>query len=165
MGRPLGEDLKIAQRRTRIARLKVCGYSVREIAEEIGCCTATVSNDMKALREEWRKERLDDVEEARTLELKRLDIATQKILDHIQSSATTDAGAPIDLMAIDRLAKIGERRSKLLGLDQPERKEIVGELTPDTVSALVRETFQFDDRQGDEGEGPGESGGPGTEGD
>ena len=62
-GRKKAEQLRD---RKREAALYLKGYDQTEIAEELGITQGTVSRDLKALQEEWRKSTLVDVHEART---------------------------------------------------------------------------------------------------
>lgn len=43
----------IEERRTQIMELYLTGLSQEEIARELGCCVATVSNDIAKIRERW----------------------------------------------------------------------------------------------------------------
>lgn len=78
--------------------------------------------DLKRELERVRSEVAETAEEVLSLEVKRLD----EMLTRIYPVALGSDKVPPDPRAIDRVLRIMERRSKLLGLDAPERKELLG---------------------------------------
>jgi hypothetical protein len=72
----------------------------------------------------------DDVEQMRDLELDRIDLACQQLAPAIR------AGGMVGVKAIEAWNKLSERRSKLMGLDKPDRRELTV-LSKDTVSAAI----------------------------
>lgn len=72
----------------------------------------------------------DDVETMRNLELDRLEKTAQALEKRISR------GGDDVIRAAEVWNKISERRSKLLGLDRPEKKEVTV-LTQDTVAAAI----------------------------
>lgn len=107
------------EKRQKAIDLRRKGYSYREIAAEIGAthgyCYKLVSQALKRIREETN----EIAEDARQLELDRLD----KLWMHAYQAV--EAG---DIGAIDKAVKVMDRRSKLLGLDAPARHDITGTL-------------------------------------
>lgn len=82
----------------------------------------------------------DDVETMRDLELQRIERACAALEPKVASG---------DVRAAEVWNKLSERRSKLMGLDKPERREITV-LTEDVVSAACRkleEEMAVQDRQ------------------
>lgn len=69
----------------------------------------------------------DDVEQMRDLELQRIELRCRQL------DGKCAAGDP---RAIEVWNKLSERRSKLMGLDRPERREVTV-LSKDTVSAAI----------------------------
>lgn len=72
----------------------------------------------------------DDVEDMRNLELDKLEKTARALEKQIA------AGGDRVVRAAEVWNKISERRSKLMGLDRPEKKEITV-LTKDTVAAAI----------------------------
>ncbi|MEU9198861.1 hypothetical protein [Streptomyces sp. NPDC048332] len=150
--RPHGGDgqfvrsLTTAQREAEAALLRSKGWTYPRIAAELGYThRADAYNAVQKVLKETVREAGEQV---RALELERLDrleAAANEVLEreHITVSngrivSGTD-GAPIlddapVLQAIDRLLKIQERRSRLLGLDAPVKKDV--SLTDERVAAI-----------------------------
>jgi hypothetical protein len=72
----------------------------------------------------------DDVEDMRNLELDKLEKTARALEEQIA------AGGDRVVRAAEVWNKISERRSRLMGLDRPEKKEITV-LTKDTVAAAI----------------------------
>src|SRR5262245_54441350 len=67
------------ERRQRVAAMYVRGASQMAIAAEVGVTQATVSTDLKAIRELWLKSMIRDFDQAKAIELAKL--------DHLESEA------------------------------------------------------------------------------
>lgn len=104
----------IAARREQVAQLVLARHSIRAIADDLGATKSTIHRDIIALRGEWKRERLEAMEQTADEELQRLLVAERAIWPHVITG---------DLGSIDRLLKIMERRAKMLGLDAPDRIE------------------------------------------
>ena len=116
MGRPAREQARgIEERRTEVARLLRLGYSVRDIAREVGCSKSTAHEDVEAVAAELAASRLHDTEQARAVLADKLALAERLVLRIISEAEAEDA--PIALAATDRLIKLHERYAKLYGLD------------------------------------------------
>lgn len=89
--------------------------TVRQIAAALGQGSSTIQRDIKAIRSEWQEHRLAAMDQALAEDLERLGIAEKAIWPAVIKG---------DLLAIDRLLRIMERRAKLLGLDAPKRIDI-----------------------------------------
>ena len=72
-------------------------------------------------------------------------IATELCIRKIREQADEGGGS---LPAVQQLTKVCEVRAKLLGLNAPEKREIVADLSPDGVAETVRGIFKLDDRKG-----------------
>lgn len=101
--------LRAARKQVRALELRITGLSYREIARELKY--KGPSGSFKAVDAALKRNVYDRTEEIVNLELDRLDEMQVVAWKHV-----TVAG---DLKAIDRVLKIMERRSKLLGLDYP----------------------------------------------
>jgi hypothetical protein len=109
------EQLRAKERRQKVLDMRLLGASLRRIADKIGCSHETARLDLqKALAElnELEKAKTDHL---RSLELQRLDVAMNAIANKVLEG---------DCGAIDRWLKVSERRSRLLGLDAPEKSNI-----------------------------------------
>ena len=104
---------------TNILRLRKMGYDARQISDELDIPFDRVSNIIKSALKSLSKEMKGQAEEIRSLELTRL--------DELQTAIWTDC-MDGKLTAIDRVLKIMERRSKLVGLDAPERLDIKADM-------------------------------------
>jgi hypothetical protein len=68
-----GHKLGIVQRRQKVADLYIQGWTQMEIAAHLDCGQTTVSHDLIEIRTEWRKSAIRDFDEARALELRKID--------------------------------------------------------------------------------------------
>ena len=118
-------SVRIAERRLKVIEKRKTGMSMADIAKEVGCCTMTVSNDLRFLLSELVALSADCVAEHRQLELERLDA----LWESIYKDATKG-----NLWKIDRCLTIMERRARFLGLDKPMAHIVAGDKkTPVTV--------------------------------
>tara|TARA_B100000519_G_scaffold132739_1_gene114692 strand:+ start:2881 stop:3372 length:492 start_codon:yes stop_codon:yes gene_type:complete len=98
-----------------ILRLRKMGYDAQRISDELDIPLDRVSNIIKSALKKLTKEMKGAAEEIRCLELSRLDEMQTAIWQDCMDGKLT---------AIDRVLKIMERRSRLVGLDAPERLNI-----------------------------------------
>jgi|SRR5688572_5955205 len=168
-------DLRNAEMQRDVAALRRKGYSFDRIAAELKCAPSTAYEHWKALLARTRKEAEQTAEDMRELELARLDDWTADLNDILRDplgleatglvgedadpeerarvAAALDPGKATDLKlkAYERLIKISQRRSELVGLDAPKKSEITGKdgeplspdasLTPERAAALIRAKF------------------------
>ena len=102
-----------------VLKLRKMGLDAQQISGELDMpldrVKNIISNALKALAKEMRGQ----AEQIRSLELTRL--------DELQTAIWADCMGG-KLTAIDRVLKIMERRSKLVGLDAPERLDIKADM-------------------------------------
>ena len=99
-----------AERRARALEMRKAGASFEEIGAEVGTSTAAAHKAVQRALADLNRLAEGDAAELRGLELARLDA----LLAAVWPAATNG-----ELPSVDRALKIGERRSKLLGLDAP----------------------------------------------
>ena len=93
------EDIR--QRQKKLARLEIVatlykrGYSIRKIQSEVMArlnlktySVATVHSDIKSLLEEWRENRIEDMDAALQLELERIDDTVRELWEQWEKSKT-----------------------------------------------------------------------------
>ena len=91
----------IRQRQKKLARLEIVatlykrGYSIRKIQSEVMArldlktySVATVHSDIKSLLEEWRENRIEDMDAALQLELERIDDTVWELWEQWEKSKT-----------------------------------------------------------------------------
>jgi hypothetical protein len=158
------ERPEIAGRRIKLIEYRLAGRRYEEFYAELGYSSvAAASRDFNRVLEQNLAEQRASIEVYRETEILRLDgelerldrlyAKVERILDkfHVTvqfGKVITVDGEPLEdagpaLAAVDRLVKIedarrrnGERRAKLLGLDQPQRVEM---LTIDAIDAQIQE--------------------------
>jgi hypothetical protein len=140
--------LRGAARDAAAARLRALGWALPEIAERLGFYDAAqaaaairraLANTVRVARDEQRILELDGL-----LELERAlwrELQQQHILVSNGRVIRDDFEVPINddritLEIVDRILKVKEARSKLLGLAAPARAEI---LTIDSVDSAIRD--------------------------
>lgn len=110
--------------------LRKRGHTYRFIAEKLGYASASGSHKaVTALLKQTIREASDELRE---LELERLDA----LLVGLWAKAKTG-----NVYAVDRVLKIGEARARLLGINAPTKIEHMGEGSPKSIAALIREEF------------------------
>lgn len=127
-------DAELAERDANVWRLRLKGRSLRQIGAEVGLSHVYV----REILERGYEERIyPKVDEARTMELERLDELQQAAwavlerhhltVSHGRIVRDEDGQAILDdgpvLNAIDRLLRVAERRARMLGLDAPTKVE------------------------------------------
>lgn len=165
MGAPhVAQRAATAERRGKAVKMRLAGYSWQDISDALDYKgKGNAYNDVRRALEKAVTELAIPVEALREIELQRLDAELErlnalyarleKLLDkqHVAISngrVVTLHDEPIEddgpiLHVVDRLLRIdesrrrvGERRAKLLGLDAPQRMEV---LTIDDIDAQIRE--------------------------
>ena len=130
MGQPAGRGenspSKRAQREARrdaVIEKLIQGWTVREIAEDLGVTTRTVKRDYDLRFKEWAKDH-PATEELFTLQLWQTNHFLRKWWERAED----------DPRALDRVTKLLERQAKLLGLDRPVEVDLSGVDLPDTIT-------------------------------
>jgi AcrR family transcriptional regulator len=145
-----GKELAIEARRVEVARLTHMGWSTRRIAAEIGVSHGTVATDVDAILTELAAHQTKDAEKIRARELETLAQAEAAVLKVLDRAEAEDF--EMVLKATDRVAKIQERRAKLLGLDAPERLDatLTEGPSPEAAARAIREVFAVSKTHGDD---------------
>ena len=129
------DEHRIMLRQAEAVNLRVKGMSYQQIATELGISKGQAFADVKANLKAGLEERNHNTEEAREIELLRLDRATEKVTGVLEASLEVDGledevierligdHSELILKAADRIQKLSAERSKLLGLHAAEKKE------------------------------------------
>lgn len=143
-----GAEMAIELRRERVAKLRVRGYSMREIAAEVGVSLETVHSDVHAVLDRTIDSADDAIKRERAVSVARLDAALRSIWPLIDSDGdepdddgdieATIARATKRLEAIDRVVRLDARRAKLLGLDTPTKQEVEVSAAEQLQGALAK---------------------------
>jgi hypothetical protein len=135
-GRPSGKapNPAVVDKEQQVLMLRRQGYTWDAISQRVGYSSPSSSRDA-FLRASNRLIR-DDLDEVRQLEIDRLDIALSAIWNQIEDG---------DLMAINTMLKIMERRSKMLALDAPRRlyvQEVVPEVSVEDLERRIQKLIE-----------------------
>lgn len=132
-------EAEIEIRRNKAIQLRVEGWSYREIADELKVSVSTAFGDVESVVERNKQEANENSEKARRIALHRIDVAVRGLMPKVKDG---------DARAAEVMAKLEERRAKLIGLDAPEKRELTGAdggplavATPEAAAAAVRELF------------------------
>lgn len=140
-GAARGTQHEIEARRRKVARLYARKLHQEEIAQLLGVDQSTVSRDIAAIEEEWRKAAAADVGELRARQLAELEEMERACAQHL-ANATSDR---------DRARWVAERRqlkariAAMMGLDAPTQLKHSGEidlgggLSPEERRAMAAE--------------------------
>lgn len=107
-------SIKSGQQRVEALKLRIAGLSYRKIAKEVGVSVGMAHRYVTEALEEIRHDISEKADELRTLELERMDSMLAAIWPLIIEAQGEDGP---NLAAVDRILRIMERRSKLVGLD------------------------------------------------
>lgn len=123
------DERAMLARRSEAFRMRQRGATFPEIADALKYNSRQAAwADYQAALREAAREYDDDVADARTFELERLDAIIAKAWEF------ADAG---DIKALDVLLRCTDRRAKLLGLDRPVQLEL-------SLDVLEREIARLD---------------------
>lgn len=144
-------EAQLAEKRAEAYRLRLRGLSLREVGLRLGVSHTTVSNWTRTQAEELvqplaaelRQQQVDRLDEMRASVLAVLE-KQHLMISHGRVIRLVEGGDPLEddshvLAAVDRLLRIEERRSRLFGLDAPERSEAsvsVETLTPGVLGLV-----------------------------
>jgi DNA-binding MarR family transcriptional regulator len=142
---------EITNRRQIVAEKYLRGMFQSQIAEELGVDTATVSRDLKILREEWLQSALVDLNDAKAKELAKIDqlevtywSAWERGLGEFKSKTVKGRGASENQKPslLEQILKTEDRngdprylagiqwcinkRCEILGLDAPKENKLSG---------------------------------------
>lgn len=122
-------SLERAERRVRVMRMRNSGMTVPAIAARVGVSTGTVDRD---IRDTLREALADSLEDRVGAQLSQIDDLRRAVYARALGG---DDGA------FDRVLKLMERESKLLGLDAPTRvvAHVSTEDFASTAATLLRE--------------------------
>ena len=125
--------LVVVDRRRKVAELYLTG-AITElgIAGQLGISQPTVSRDLAAIREEWRTEYRESIEESVQRDLKNIDHAYLALV--LARHLGTIDEAVFGRVAIGIVMK---RRQKLLGTEAPDRVEVYGRVEQPITSENV----------------------------
>ncbi len=132
----------VVNRRRQVAELYLTGAITETgIAEQLGGSQPTVSRDLAAIREEWRTEYRESIEEAVQRDLKNIDHAYLALV--LARYLGTIDEAEFGRVAIGIVMK---RRQKLLGTEAPDRVVVYGKVeqpvTAENVGQLSIEQLE-----------------------
>lgn len=151
MPRGQARSTAVAQRRAQAVQMRLAGATYETIAEQLGYSGRDAAyKDITRALEASVTEQHRATEILRQEELMRLDLLWVEVWavmkrDHVTVSngrlVRGDDGEPLRddgpvLQAVDRLVRILERRAKYLGLDAPQKHEV---LTLDAIDRAIQE--------------------------
>lgn len=166
-----GHKFTPAQRennRTYIAEQMVKGRGASSIAKELGVSTSQVLYDLKIVEKRWRESSIRDFDEARALELAKIDQLEREYWEAWERSkapkqSTSQRTAPSssksgdlkvtaelkteerdgDSRFLDGVFKCIERRIKLFGLDAPDTVTMVGQFSVGDKDDVTRRLEKY----------------------
>jgi hypothetical protein len=124
--RPIGELERVESRRVQALNARIAGGSYRAIAKQLGVNQATVFRDVQVELARLDKLKRKLAERARDIEVQRCDAATLALQERVRR------GEP---NAVRAAMVVSERRSKLLGLDAPDKVLHAGMVVSEQVIA------------------------------
>jgi len=137
------DKAQIERDRREIARLYLRGEYQSEIAKRLDISQPTVSNDLKVIQEQWKVDRVDDINERKNIELAKIDaleIEYWSAWTESQKNEETKKAVKIgDKQVKQEMISKGQsgnpaflrgvewcinKRCDLLGLDAPKKSEL-----------------------------------------
>jgi hypothetical protein len=150
------KKVDVLRRREHVADLYIQGHTQVAIAEKLGVKQPTISVDLTAIRKQWRESTIRNFDEAKEMELQKLDrvereawAAWERSQKPSQSATVEGDGTPKrsrktivqkngDPRYLDTVLKCVAARRAILGLDAPTK---IAATTPDG------QALNFDQRQ------------------
>lgn len=134
----------LAERDTRIFKMRQAGVPIHEIARRFNMTTSAVSSAIRRQLEKLNREAMMAYPEVLRLELERLDSLQQSIWPMTQHRrVVTEDGSEInvepDMKAIQQVLSIMDRRARLLGMEQ---NNVNVQLDVNTQPVMVRATLE-----------------------
>lgn len=123
-----------AQRRQEVLKLRIQGETFPEIGRKLGITKQAAHHHVSKALGELAKANKDRTAELRMLEGERLDAMACVLWPR-----ATDPQNP-DLVAVDRMLRIMDRRAKLFGLDAPTK---IAPTTPDGEQSASTESTRW----------------------
>lgn len=123
MASPKGSNVAAKARQAKAIEMRASGLTFRQIAKRLRVTHTQAFRDVSAGLEAMHKELAGQTAQWVALELRRLDkptIALEKMLRNKSLDEKTKC------IAIETWRKLSESRRRLLGLDQPEKREHSG---------------------------------------
>ena len=167
-GRSRKEKVALAKRRHQVGELYVQGHKQLAIGQQIGVSQQTVSNDLKAIQNQWRNSSVRDFDAVRDKELEKLDrierecwAAWERSQKPAQSAVVSNGGDRQktqktvkeqhgDPRYLEQILKCISSRRALLGLDAPVR---VAPTSPDGDEAyhahVMKKLMDLAEKAGD----------------
>jgi uncharacterized protein YerC len=118
------DNIRKIERRYKVLELRKLGYSIRQIADTIGANVATVQSDLKEVLRIAVSTMEENTEEARHLEIERLDEIMKAYYEVATGPLVDENGniVPENMNAAALVLKVIDQRCKLLALSKPESK-------------------------------------------
>lgn len=142
---------EILDRQAKVWTLRVDGMTVREIAVELGIGVGTVHRCLDTVREELDESTRFHAETDRAIAAARLDRVARKLISGIDLVDVPDLPS-----LANAIARIEERKARLLGLDAASKTELTGAeggpLQVDARDDLLRKLSSLAARDNTEGE-------------
>ena len=120
----------LEERRLLTLRLRIAGWSYREIATRVGVSPAQVFRDIKRVCDQLRKEQYATAAQLRT--------QTAMALEEKLTRWWTRAD--VDPVALDRVIKLLAERSKLFGLNTPTQQAELQDHEPPGITVRFVDT-------------------------
>lgn len=131
MSTAIAHDLDQLEKRSKVVELAKQGKTYRVIAAEVGYASPqSVANQIKAWAEETRPSR-EDSDAFRAMQLERLEAM------HAKLWAQLEVGGEVNLPVVDRLLKVAERASKLMGADLQQNVNLVAAVTMEQIVQVL----------------------------
>jgi hypothetical protein len=105
------------RRRQLVGDMVLMDWSYREIAQELDIAIGTVHNDVQALQEEWREERIETIDQLKKKQLRRLGRLRARAWKRVEAG---ESGA------IGEALKVEQEYNKISGIYAPAVLEMQG---------------------------------------
>ncbi len=112
--------LATLEKRTQVLELRRAGASLRDMERALGIDKNTAKRYLDEAMADLQAAQNEKAEATRAVELDRL----ERLHMALWPKAVGGKDVPPDYAAVDRLVRISERRSKLLGLDAPVKTDV-----------------------------------------
>lgn len=109
------QEIDKTARQASVAGLMLSGVrDQKQIANLLNVNQSTISRDIKAIEAEWKRQTMIDLDEAKSIDLMRIDEAIRVVMPQVRKG---------NLQAVDRLVALVRRRADIYGYAAPTKIE------------------------------------------
>jgi hypothetical protein len=147
LGKPRNKTER-AHDQQEVMRLKLAGYTFKQIAERLGISETTITKDLREIEQLWREQSVEELSIQRRQQIECLDAIYMAAHQAWTSQAGTDGKKAGDPKYLNVMSRVVEQRTKILGLAPKETATAVPIVfSPEQMAVLSKVQGANSDQQ------------------